>query len=365
MRIILTKNSKDLIESLNKERSEFLSKRTSPKNSLIIKNPPNSTNENFNQSSSINNNLKNSTEFPHKIMRKTWSVDSFHTSKNIAVKQKKINLPQPFSNSKYSNDLSEINLLPEIPQGLKSKVRKSNLNSCIEHPVDDSNTVVENNGYSFFLKDVLRDSTIINLKKDVKINEQMNLTKDMINTKVRSIYKDKSKLDEINEKINNVKINSSTINLLRYINQKSSISETMVNNLAKIDVDKQTRLNKVCQKIIENNHKDEAHKSTFQEKLINQKKKIKIDSNNFFNQWKQSFDYINKLSKMYDFSQENTNKKELIREKHITTKRQFWENPFIEKLTDELKKSRKKRRSIETQSLMLNSTQSFHIFNHK
>jgi hypothetical protein len=162
-----------------------------------------------------------------------------------------------------------------------------------------------------------------------------------------------------------VKISSSTINLIKYINQKSSISETMVNKLANFDLDKQTRLNKVCQKIIENNQKDDMFKSIFEEKLINEKKKIKIDCNNFFNNWKHSFDYINKLSKVYDASQENINKKELIREKHITTKRQFWENPFIEKLTDELKKSRKKRRSLETQSLMLNSTQSFHMFNHK
>ena len=50
------------IESLNRERSESISKRITPNNLLLSKKTHNSTVNHFNQSSSNNNNLKNNNE---------------------------------------------------------------------------------------------------------------------------------------------------------------------------------------------------------------------------------------------------------------------------------------------------------------
>jgi len=90
--------------------------------------------------------------------------------------------------------------------------------------------------------------------------------------KFRSYFKDKTENQLFKEKVEK-KIGSDKVNMIKYLNTKSNLSHQFLNKLSEFNENKMSRVNKIAQKVFDNDEKNLLFKKIVKEKIDLKKRK--------------------------------------------------------------------------------------------
>jgi len=207
-------------------------------------------------------------------------------NKEISINQKKIHIPKIMT-EKYHIENTQ-SFLPNLPEHLQKKQEKSLMNMTTQNfqtknyqakvmQTTSSNLNTETQGCNsvyFNVKDVLKEKTLVNLKKSINQNRLTKSKETNINeTNFRSVFQWKKDDEIIDEKLNNVFIKNENLNLIRYLGEKDQITEQFANRFSSVGEDKHDHLNKLCQLFYNNKAKENLFSSILQDKIKLKKKK--------------------------------------------------------------------------------------------
>jgi hypothetical protein len=273
MRIIITEQGGSLIKILSADKlQEDIRKANSP-----IKKPKERERENDRDKYK-----KEKSRSPDRINIK----NSLENLRVLEIKNKKLSIPKDIQEKYNEIKLEESSLLPKLFTNLKKSANRDQLYTQ-QNTIDDmmtestrENTVggdLNLNGNqpgkktsmssynmtnanqpfmqsSYRVMDVMTDEALAKMKntiiEEVKLkNKNANVVSFNFRNPFLTPY---GRLREIDEALS-TKINSEKSNIIQYINSKENPSPKFVKNMAKCDEEKFERLNKICQRVFNNN----------------------------------------------------------------------------------------------------------------
>jgi len=299
MRIIITEQGEQLIRSLGQDKivenlqkaQTYQEKQNSPKKK---------------KTNIVQNNTSESELFEIKSSRGlTKMIENAKNMKNlkvIEIKNKKLSIPKNIAEKYNEIRLDEPSLLPILNQkfGKNSPMRNPNQNqnsnkynrknssnlfeaekakginiqnskSYNDHETMDTDPsmkmpmslmvkVDKDDDFirtSYKMKEIISDKAIDNIKShiisDVKMRNK--LTNVMQNNFRSPFLTPNDKLMDMEEALDK-KIKSDKANIIQYLNSKNSLSPKFVKSLSNYDEEKIVRLNKICQRIFNQDNKD-------------------------------------------------------------------------------------------------------------
>ncbi len=284
----------------------------------------------LNQSSLINHIGK----FKHsKSPQRKKYINPVHCrTKSIDIHQKKLNIPKQI-NEKYnnpdSNDTSSL-ILPELPKNLNSRNRNYSTNNDYSGSLVhiQSENVNSSNGTGFqliySLRNVIQDKTYFNLRHNIQnvVREKEKLGR-VDENNFRSIYKEKTDVENVDDLLNNTVLDTGKINLIHYLNSKDNLSQQFIKNLNQADEDKINKINKYCQIIANQKEVNEIRKNIVKNKIKNRYIKDKNDCQELFGGMSNDIDMFKKICSDYERNY-NQSKKENYREFHKDIQKKYW-----------------------------------------
>ena len=217
--------------------------------------------------------------------------EEIQSAKQIKLNEHKITFPKQFA-EKYESDItnsnnnniinSSNNILPSLnnnslnskidkelqspKKSILNKINNTSSNSFINHEKYLClNEIIPNNSLYLMKKKILKDKKIRDRATFITEND------------FRSEYQPVSEIQNFNILLKTSLVNSNKSNLIRYLNEKK-IAPLTVKILANQDVDKISKINKICQTIFSNQEKDklfnEIVKNKAKQKINNTKKEF-------------------------------------------------------------------------------------------
>ena len=217
--------------------------------------------------------------------------EEIQSAKQIKLNEHKITFPKQFA-EKYESDItnsnnnniinSTNNILPSLNNNsLNSKMDKelqSPKKSVINKINNTSSNSFINHEKYLCLNEIIPNNSLYLMKKkilkDKKIRDRATF---ITENDFRSEYQPVSEIQNFNILLKTCLVNSNKSNLIRYLNEKK-IAPLTVKILANQDVDKISKINKICQTIFSNQEKDklfnEIVKNKAKQKINNTKKEF-------------------------------------------------------------------------------------------
>ena len=217
--------------------------------------------------------------------------EEIQSAKQIKLNEHKITFPKQFA-EKYESDItnsnnnniinSTNNILPSLNNNsLNSKMDKelqSPKKSVINKINNTSSNSFINHEKYLCLNEIIPNNSLYLMKKkilkDKKIRDRATF---ITENDFRSEYQPVSEIQNFNILLKTSLVNSNKSNLIRYLNEKK-IAPLTVKILANQDVDKISKINKICQTIFSNQEKDklfnEIVKNKAKQKINNTKKEF-------------------------------------------------------------------------------------------
>ena len=217
--------------------------------------------------------------------------EEIQSAKQIKLNEHKITFPKQFA-EKYESDItnsnnnniinSSNNILPSLNNNsLNSKIDKElqSPKKTILNKINNtsSNSFINHEKY-LCLNEIIPNNSLYLMKKkilkDKKIRDRATF---ITENDFRSEYQPVSEIQNFNILLKTSLVNSNKSNLIRYLNEKK-IAPLTVKILANQDVDKISKINKICQTIFSNQEKDklfnEIVKNKAKQKINNTKKEF-------------------------------------------------------------------------------------------
>jgi hypothetical protein len=271
MRIILTPIGKDLITKLNNEnklksdetknnKAKSMSKEKNRKYDILDR-VRNKSNHNVKIKKS-----KNSSYLLNKLLmdQSNFSGDELQNTKEITLKQKKLNFPKNVSEN--YNIESKFSGTKTI---LGSTSRPGNTTGF--KTADPLN---------YTLRDVFNDSSINQLKATYAKEQIMKNKLNRIDeSNFRTVYETKTFKEKLDENLNH-RINPDRINLIKYLNEKNTVSEVLIKKIADYDEEQINKINKICQIVFHNDERDKLFKEIINEKIKDKQSREEIEYKN-------------------------------------------------------------------------------------
>ena len=276
MRIVITSKGEELLNSLNihdKQNPEEVKKNLTSRN----RNKKNIQIKNFNLS------IKPSLEH---ILLNPGKNNKTPVSKTIPteihIKQAKLHLPKHLTDKYINNPLRTGTYLPVLPEQIIKKNIKFTDRQLIQ---------------SYTIRDIISDDTFFSINNTVKSAELMKDKLTVIDeNNFRTPYQAKTKVELVNEKLEK-QIGSEKIYVIKYLNSKKNISANFINKLNHLDDDELQKINKISQKVVNNEDSEKILKNILKERIqFNKNKKI-IDFHNTMTQLDNNFAYIEEYKK--------------------------------------------------------------------
>jgi len=206
----------------------------------------------------------------------------------IAIKQKRLNLPKNFADKYLKNNMKVGTYLPSLPNQIIDKTKSFlNLDTTSDQPSKETYT----------LRDIITDETLQSINSSIRQNELQKEKQTVIDeTKFRSTYQIKSKLDLVQEKLDK-EITSEKIYMIKYLNSKSNLSEFFIEKLNKLNEEELQKVNRISQKVIRNEDTEKIYHHVLKEKLKLKKQKEIVEAQKTMTELDQNLDFLHREGK--------------------------------------------------------------------
>ena len=217
--------------------------------------------------------------------------EEMQSAKQIKLNEHKITFPKQFA-EKYENDMMNsnnnniINSSNNVLPSLTNNNMNSNLEKDFQTPLNSNRNNINNTSSNSFLK----QEKYLSLKEIIPIPKLYQMKKKILKDKkirdratvitendFRTAYQPQTDLQKFNNLLQISLVNSNKSNLIRYLNEKK-VEPLTIKLLAKKDVNKISKINKICQTIFSNQEKDklfnEIVKNKAKQKINNTKKEF-------------------------------------------------------------------------------------------
>ena len=206
--------------------------------------------------------------------------EEMQSAKQIKLNEHKITFPKQFA-EKYESDIlnannnniinSSNNVLPSLTNNnLNSKIEKdfqSPMKSKISNNNTSNNSFLKQEKY-LSLKEIIPNHSLYRMKKKILKDRRMRDKLTFITENdFRSEYQPETDLQKFNHILQASRVNSNKSNLIRYLNEKK-IAPLTIKLLANQDVDKISKMNKICQTIFSNQERDKLFNEIVKNKAI-------------------------------------------------------------------------------------------------
>lgn len=362
MRIILTPLGQDLVKKLNEEKDNLLVTKIEEEkfksqnkeresnshgrkdlhtsqiphpgennNQSMMKNMKNSYST-FGQSVKYKNphSLKHKSDLLNKLEmdQTTISLEELHASKEIQIKQRKLNIPKNVTERYNMTSDSKNNSLTKIlPMPLMIKKDLETLDHANYAGTMNSTSPQIRN--KFTIKEVLNETSVKFLKtnyiKDKRMKDKLSRIDE---TKFRSNYECKNFLEKLDEKLKR-KINPDRINLIRYLHDKDQVSEVLIKKIADYDEEQINKVNKICQIVLHNNERSKLFKDIIEEKLTALKNKEKIEYKSYIENMGKNMQGFSSVLQNYE---KKVNNKEKYRDIHNDMVKNHWQKNNVDRI---------------------------------
>ena len=242
--------------------------------------------------------------------------EEMQSAKQIKLNEHKITFPKQFA-EKYESDIlnmnnnniinSSNNVLPSLTNNnMNSNLEKdfqTSMNSKLKNNITSNNSFLKQEKY-LSLKEIIPNNSLYQMKKkilkDRRIRDKLSF---ITENDFRTEYKPETDLQQFNHILLTSKVNSNKSNLIRYLNEKK-IAPLTIKLLAKKDVDKISKMNKICQTIFSNQEKDklfnEIVKNKAKQKINNTKKEFQSTINGLGGNMNEAKEKLKKYEKRID-----------------------------------------------------------------
>jgi hypothetical protein len=359
MRIIVTQNGEDIVKLLNEEHENLLKERTSKekkrKLSPIRKREKNrsslplglgemgQTHSNFDshknslcnkgsRNQATNRNNKHKSDLINKLEMDltTISIQDLNIATQVQIKQRKLNIPKNIT-EKYNNGDYQ---LPGLDIKRKSTM-KPDQSFLPASSLMNTNTLRTKHS----MKDILNETTYKKLKSTaVKDKAMKDKLSRITENQFRTVYDDKTYIEKIEEKLQK-KINPDRINFIRYLKDKTAISETLVKTIADYDEEKINRVNKICQIVFHNEERGQLFKEIIKEKLQTQRERERVEYKTSIENMGRHITGLRTVLKSYE---KKVSDKERYRDIHNDTVKKYWSRYKPEKFNKDQTQERRK-----------------------
>jgi hypothetical protein len=196
------------------------------------------------------------------------SVTVNDAQKEIKVKQAR-NLPKVIT-EKYNNDSKPTSLLTQV-NITKKRADNSLLGESEESAMNWTSRL------NFQIRDIVNERSLSNLKDKIIKDKRMKEKLSRIDEKCfRTVYRDRTELDKLEEKLNK-EISPDKINLIKYLNQKQTISEKFLDKVANNDEEQTYKLNRICQIVFHKQNDELIFNNTLKKALTVHKNREKVE----------------------------------------------------------------------------------------
>ena len=318
MRFIITQHGENLIKVIGEEQTSDKAKD--------LKSMQNSFSANYSKLNNTINDKKSKSPFSRKTIKQSHSQ-----ARIIEIHQKRLNIPKTI-NEKYNNPNrmeSTSLILPELPKNLNTRNRNLSINFENSSSSINGNSEVNSGKASGFkllypLREVINDNTYFNIKHDLKafIRGKDKMTT-ITENDFRSIYKERSEVQEVEDILNTTKVDTGKVNLIQYLNTKKTISHKFLKSLSEASDDKINKINKCCQIIANENESNQLNKNIIQTKIKNKYIKDKKDCQELFFEMENNIDIYKKICSENTKSF-NPSRNEKFYELHKDFQKKYW-----------------------------------------
>lgn len=338
MRIIVTQNGDNFIQSLNQEKvTEDTNKnkenlKTSSKADLTIE-----SNDKNNEVSKIIQNMKNSKNLKLiEIKPKKLSIP-----KNIAEKYNEIKLEEPSLLPVLYRNIPKIKENPKLQLNTLNKsheeidqhspTKENNINSTEENLKNPYSINYNNSNFiktSYKMKEIINDSALKNIKysiiSDVKMKNKLS---NVVTNNFRTPFlTPDEKLSDIEFALDK-KIKSDKANIIQYLNSKLCLSPKFVKSLSNYDEEKFVRLNKICQRVFNQDGKDFDLKTKIDSTIDNMKIFQKSEYKRKMNQMEKEVNTIKNIIEKYPMKNNREKYENLLHD----IKKKYWDKISVDK----------------------------------
>ena len=281
--------------------------------------------------------------------------EEMQSAKQIKLNEHKITFPKQFA-EKYESDIlnannnniinSSNNVLPSLTNNNMNSNTEKDFQSPLKSKISNVNNTSSNSFLKqekyLSLKEIIPVPSLYQMKKrilkDRKIRDRATV---ITENDFRSSYEPETDLQKFNNILQTSRVNSNKSNLIRYLNEKK-IAPLTVKILANTDVDKISKINKICQTIFSNQEKDklfnEIVKNKAKQRINNTKKEFQSTITGLGSNMNEAKDKLKKYEKRID-------EKEKYREYFNEVVMHHWLKRDLERFN---KKSTPKPKYMET-----------------
>ena len=334
MRVLLTDAGKNFVEVLDEQRII----ENNMKNTLPDQNKSTFKSQTHRSTSRSRNHLTTKATSARSI--NNFTENSF--PKALDVKMKKIQISKNISD-KYNKDNSNNTIILDLPELIQKKLPPTmNSNYSVKRNFNDASDMYD---YQFSIKEILPHKTFLEFKKGMKKDLFIKDRNSKIDESMfRSAYKEKTENEILEEKMD-TKIGSSNVNLIKYLNSQDNLNYKFVQKISSFDEERLSKINKICQKVFDNNEKFDLFNKIAKEKLSLKKRKDLTDYNEKLDILSKNLFKVSEIKNEYHLpSNLRINKYSNL---HEEMKKRFWSN-HVEELS---KYKRDRKNTKETTSV--------------
>lgn len=246
--------------------------------------------------------------------------EEMESAKQIKLNEHKITFPKQFAEKYESDTLNANNNIINSSNNALPSIINNNMNSNLEKdfqsPMKSKSKLINNNNTSnsnnsflkqekyLSLQEIIPNPSLYQMKKkilkDRKIRDRLSV---ITENDFRSKYQPETDLQKFNHILKTSLVNSNKSNLIRYLNEKK-IAPLTIKILANQDVDKISKMNKICQTIFSNQEKDklfnEIVKNKAKQKINNTKKDFQNTINGLGGNMEKAKEKLKKYEKRID-----------------------------------------------------------------
>lgn len=359
MRIIITEQGGELIKSLGQEKLMQTIQHKNQNNFLSPKSK-------LDESNSFDiNQRKTSSNGINKIL------DNMKNIKMIEIKSKKLSIPKNIAEKYNEIRLEETSLLPVLHKKIAKNIDQrnsiykspnSNFNSkAIKETDDDANNQLNTKSNdnketmdtdpsmkmpnslkinanqeddfmrtSYKMKEIINDAALDNIKNNIIYDVTMkNRLTNVVQTNFRSPFlTPDEKLIDIESALDK-KIKSDKANIIQYLNSKNCLSPKFIKSLSNYDEEKILRLNKICQRVINQEGRDEDLKLKINGVIENMHMIQKAEYKRQMSMMEIEVKNIKNICEKYP----KRNNKEKYENLLFDIKKKYWDKFNVDKLT--------------------------------
>lgn len=342
MRILVTKLGDELVKvmaeenmtatkfNMTTENKQFTDSKNLTIPQTHTRNKSNISNKNaLNNSMNKSNHSKLRGELLNKLEQDQTKIasDDLISSKIISIKQKRLNIPKNVT-EKYNSDNKASFILPSVTLPKFRETINTNFSNSNNFINFNTTSGINSVRSTFTLKDVLEDTTYIDLKKKLNADKKMKDRLSRIDeTKFRSVYGEKNSIEKLDEMLER-NINPDRINLINYLNKKKDVSDVLIKRLSEYSEDKINKVNKICQIVFFNEERSNIFKDRINERIQAKKNRENTEYKTSIEEMGDNMKSFGNILKEYD---RNNDKRERFRDIHNDLVNKFWKKYQVDR----------------------------------